>query len=438
MTQQRRHYQRQQNYNQYQKPYYVKKSIKLRLLQYLITMIASIFLLTGAAIYEEIAVFADVYPVMNNMPPLIEEEIDDSNLWIKNLVPPIENTIYMAWDYDPLYLDKIPPGVNVLAPTWFYIEADKITGVAVVKNLLQRGKTKWNPQQYVELCHANGIKVWGTVSSFIDPSLAEQIVTNEKVQTNVINQLVDWTRAYNLDGISIDFEKMNPEHKKLFTEFAKNLKNALPVNQNIVSVAVTVKLENENSNNWYQCYDRGGLAEVIDYVAVMTYEGHKRGLQAPVAPIDWVESHIIRLLKEMPSDKLIMGIPFYGVDFISRVVESDSFDVELLWKDDSDYRINFFTSYLQKALAYNEYTKDGKLIQVNYWLDKGSWNDTLGVSQYSFVDTNNLLHTIYIDDESSLYQKGALAIRYNLAGVGIWREGFGDDAMWEALADGLS
>ncbi len=388
MTQQRRHYQRQQNYNQYQKPYYVKKSIKLRLLQYLITMIASIFLLTGAAIYEEIAVFADVYPVMNNMPPLIEEEIDDSNLWIKNL--------------------------------------------------LQRGKTKWNPQQYVELCHANGIKVWGTVSSFIDPSLAEQIVTNEKVQTNVINQLVDWTRAYNLDGISIDFEKMNPEHKKLFTEFAKNLKNALPVNQNIVSVAVTVKLENENSNNWYQCYDRGGLAEVIDYVAVMTYEGHKRGLQAPVAPIDWVESHIIRLLKEMPSDKLIMGIPFYGVDFISRVVESDSFDVELLWKDDSDYRINFFTSYLQKALAYNEYTKDGKLIQVNYWLDKGSWNDTLGVSQYSFVDTNNLLHTIYIDDESSLYQKGALAIRYNLAGVGIWREGFGDDAMWEALADGLS
>lgn len=438
MSRQRRPHYRQQYYDQYTRPYYVKKSGKSRFLQFLISLIICVCFLTGASIrMAPISVFADVYPDKVELPPLVENKDKESDEWIKNLVPPIDNAIYMAWDYNPMSLEKIPPGVNVLAPTWFYIEKDS-AGVAIAKNLLQMGKTNWNPQQYVELCHTHGVKVWGTVSSFVDPDLAAQIVTDSEVQQNVINQLVDWTRAYNLDGISIDFEKMDPKNKALFTEFARNLKAALPPDQNIVSVAVTVKLAKDNPNNWYQCYDRGGLAEAIDYVAVMTYEGHKGNYINPVAPINWVEPHIIRLLEEMPSNKLIMGVPFYGVDFISQVIDADSFDVNPLWKEDDDYRPNFYSSSLQEALVYGEYEKKGKTIKVSYWIDKGSWNDTLGASQYSFVDTNNMLHNIFIDDESSLYQKGALSTRYRLAGVGVWREGFGYDAMWESLADGLT
>jgi spore germination protein YaaH len=234
---------------------------------------------------------------------------------------------------------------------------------------------------------------------------------------------------------------MDPDYKEEFTQFAKNIKDALPANQNTVSAAVTVKLLGDTSDNWYQSYDRGGLAEVIDYVAVMTYDGHRGGDQTPVASITWVEMHIQRLLEEMPSNKLIMGIPFYGVDYIGKIVDSDSFNVDMLWKEDGDYRINFFSSDLQSALANGQYTdmRDrDKTIYIDYWLDKGSWSDEFGIAQYSFVDTEGYLHTVYIDDESSLYQKAQLVKRYNLGGVGIWREGFGYDDMWSSLADGLS
>lgn len=441
MSQQRRTYTRQQNYQPYIKPYYVKKKPQIILVELLSIIFICIVLLTGTSTHKELLLLSDVYPDIHELPPLVEEEAPESDIWIKNLVPPIDNAIYMAWDYDPLLLDKIPPGVNVLAPTWFYLEEDAITGKAVAKNLLQMGKTNWNPQQYVELCHANGVKVWGTFVCLGRADLVNQAVTNDEIKQEIISQLVEWTYAYKLDGISLDFEYMRNENIDDFTEFAKDIKEALPANQNIVSVAVTEKLLGDTSSNKYQSYDRGGLANVIDYVAVMTYGGHKYGTQSPVAGIDYVETHILRLLEEMPSNKLIMGIPFYGVDFISRVIDSDSFDIDPLWKENPrDYRKNILPTSLNNALANNEfkYTKKGNTITISYWLNKGSWSEDMGVAQYSFVDSDSMLHNVYIDDESSLYQKGALVIRYNLAGVGIWREGYGYDAMWEALADSLN
>jgi len=427
-------------YTQPQKPYYVKKKPKAVVIRLFAIIVFCITLLTGGMIKSDYDVLADVYPEERMIPALLEQEQED-NAWKKNLVPPIDSAIYMAWDGGDgkLVNNSVPAGVNVLTPEWFYLEEDPTTGKATPKNLLQKGKTQWNPQEYVEIAHASGAKVWGMFACLGKPGLAKQVVTDMELQKEVIDQLVDWTLAYNLDGISLDFEKMDPEYNEEFIQFAKNIKDALPANQNTVSAAVTVKLVGETSGNWGQADDRGGLAQVIDYIAVMAYDNHKGNDINPVAGIEWVEKHVKRLLEEMPSNKLLLGIPFYGVDFMSKVIDSDSFNVEPLWKDDDDYRLNFFSSDLQSALANGEFVDiRKKTIYVDYWLDKGSWSDEFGISQYSFVDTEGFLHTIYIDDESSLYQKGDLVKRYNLAGVGIWREGFGYDAMWKALADSLS
>ncbi len=421
-----------------QKPYYVKKKPGTVLIRFLIIFLICITLLTGGAIKRDYNVLADVYPEERVLPELVPEEHAE-NAWQKNLIPPVDGIIYMAWDSGDGKLtdNRVPSGVNVVTPEWFYLEEDPVTGKAVPKNLLQMGKTSWDPQQYVEICHANGAEVWGMFACLGKPDLAKQVVTDLEFQKEVIDQLVAWTIAYNLDGISLDFEKMYPEYNEDFVQFAKNIKDALPANQNTVSAAVTVKLLGDTSGNLWQSYDRGGLAEAIDYVAVMTYEGGNDKLE-PRASIDWVETHVQRLLEEMPSNKLILGIPFYGVDYIGKVIDGDSFNVDPIWKSDSNYIKNFYSSYIDSALANGYYDRSGTRTYVDYWLDKGSWNEEYGITQYSFVDTEGYLHTVYVDDQSSLYQKSDLVKRYNLAGVSIWREGYGSDEMWEALADGLS
>jgi spore germination protein YaaH len=169
----------------------------------------------------------------------------------------------------------------------------------------------------------------------------------------------------------------------------------------------------------------------------MTYEGGNNDSE-PRAGIKWVETHVQRLLEEMPSNKLILGIPFYGVDYIGKVIDGDPNNVDPLWKSDSSYVKNFYSSYISSALSNGYFERSGNKTYVNYWLDKGSWNEEYGITQYSFVDTEGYVHKIYVDDESSLYQKTDVVKKYQLAGVGVWREGFGSAEMWEALASGLS
>ncbi len=436
------------NQKQYREPtpyspprsmYYVKPKTNIILVRFAILLIVCITMLTGGSIrIDHERVLRDVYPNSRTLPELIPEEVDE-NAWVKNLVPPVDGTIYMAWDHSDgkLVNNRVPSGVNAVAPEWFYLEEDEVTGRAVPKNLLQMGNTQWNPQEYVEICHANGTKVWGMFACLGKPDLAMQAVTDMELQQEIIDQLVEWVIAYQLDGISLDFEKMYPEYNEDFVQFAKRIKEALPSNQNTVSAAVTVKLLGDTSNNLWQSYDRGGLAEVIDYVAVMTYEGGNNDSE-PRAGIKWVETHVQRLLEEMPSNKLILGIPFYGVDYIGKVINGDSFNVDPLWKTDNSYVKNFFADWIGSALANGYYDRGDVRTYVDYWLDKGSWNEEYGISQYSFVDTDGYVHKVYVDDESSLYQKTEIVKKYQLAGVGVWREGFGNAQMWEAVADGLS
>ena len=71
---------------------------------------------------------------------------------------------------------------------------------------------------------------------------------------------------------------------------------------------------------------------------------------------------------------------------------------------------------------------------LDYWINKGGWDAELGISNYSFVDTDGIQHSFWIDDENSIYQKARLAEDYNLAGVAIWKKSLGTESMFEAVA----
>ncbi|MEX1377338.1 MAG: glycosyl hydrolase family 18 protein [Eubacteriales bacterium] len=355
--------------------------------------------------------------------------IPDESLWRENISPiEIEDKIYLAWD-DPSNrnwtLTEMPPNVNVLAPVWFKLGLNETEdGIDFVN--ADESTTAFS---YVQTCHKNGVKVWGTVQC-INYDLAEVIMTDMAVQQQLIDQILLWINSYNMDGINIDFEKMNPKHKQLFNNFCANLKAAMPEGMPL-SACITVKLVSESAEtNPWQAYDRGGLAEVIDYITVMTYGEHDASTKKPVASIDWIDLHIRRLLEEIPSEKLIMGIPFYGVDYRAEVVDEQTLSLNPIWKN-SGHTATIFQ--LNLLLETGQYLYSGTPIVLDYWINKGGWNAELGISDYSFVDTDGIQHTIWIDDENSIYQKARLADDYNLAGVAIWKKNLGTESMFEAV-----
>jgi|GEM_PF-1559269 len=367
-----------------------------------------------------------------NANPLEDDgSIPDEAIWRENISPvDIEDKIYLVWD-DPSSrnwtLTEMPPNVNVLAPVWFKLNMnDDKTGAD-----LANADESTTAFTYVETCHENGVQVWGTVQC-INYDLSEIIMTNLDEQQKIIDKILLWINSYDLDGINIDFENMNPDHKQLFNEFCTNLKKSMPEDKPL-SACVTVKLISSSADtNPWQAYDRGGLAKAVDYITVMTYDEHKASTKKPVASIEWVDIHIRRLLEEIPSEKLVMGIPFYGVDYRAEVVDAQTLSVNPIWKDSGHTTTIFQLNSLLETGQYKY--KNDLIITLDYWINKGGWDADLGISDYSFVDTAGIQHTIWIDDENSIYQKARLANDYNLAGVAVWKKNLGTESMFEAVA----
>lgn len=375
---------------------------------------------------------APTEPEPTPTPPLVTRAPVKTPRWQLNIRESSDDSILMAWAYMPSMLDTVPADVDVLAPTWFYVEEEN--GAAVVHDLGEMGRT-WDPEQYVSTAHAAGAQVWGTVVSF-DPDLSEQVVMDADVQAAFIGKLAAWTEQYDLDGISFDMEKMNPEHKEDFTRLVERTKKALPA-ECAVSVAVTVPLDWDSPNNWWQCYDRGGLAEVCDYIAVMTYDSSSTGVMAPTAAIAWVEGRIQKLLEEVPSDKILMGIPFYGADYQGEIIDGETARIQPTWYQDDDARVTITPGQVRRALEEGKVTVGGEEITVASWIDRGTWDPELGMTTVVFADTEGVLHTYWCEDARSLRQKAMLIRDYHLAGGAVWQFAFGNDTLWDALGRGM-
>ncbi len=406
-------------------------------LKYLLVLllIASTFFMRPVAGSIPVINIQDVKPkVTPVVTPLPEPATTPENQWQENVRAPIDDQIYLAWDQWRKELDEIPPGINVISPHFF--EVVKVGDKSEVKLLseVRSGWSDWTPASYVETAHEAGVKVWAMVQNMEDYDAAEYIVTTEEGRNHFYTKVKEWIDIYQLDGICLDFEHMNPANSAAYSEFAAGLKQALPASC-IVSACVTVKLNGNNDDNWWQCYDRVSLAQSVDYLCVMAYDNHRDNTMEPVAGIQWVDMHVRRLLEEVPSNKLILGVPFYGTDYREEVQDGNIFSTRPMWKD-SGWTTTIFN--LNSALSNGQYTKGDDTFVVDYWIDKGSWDSEVGISTYSFVDTNGTMHQIWIDDENSLYQKGRLALRYNLGGVAVWKKSLGTTPMWEALLRGIT
>lgn len=370
----------------------------------------------------------DITPTITPTPPN-ERDIDEA--WRENISKiEIENRLNVLWDdtnWKIRPFTAVPPGVNVMAPVWFKIVG--VNGFASFEDV------SYEAFEYMDICRAAGVKVWGTVQS-LTPSLSKQFIQDGDMKEALFVFILNRIEVYGLDGINLDFENMDPDDRYKYNEFCRQLKARMPEGTTL-SACVTVKLVPQNPDNWWQCYDREGLAKVVDYITVMTYDAHKNSTKVPVASINWVDMHIKRLLEEVPSEKLIMGIPFHGTDYRAKITDAGTLNTTPLWNDSG---ITATVYELNKLLTQGFYYRksEDKTFTLDYWIDKGSWNSEYGISNYSFVDTDGVEHTIWIDDENSIYQKTRMADDYNLAGVAVWKRTLGTDPMFEAIARAMN
>jgi spore germination protein YaaH len=284
----------------------------------------------------------------------------------------------------------------------------------------------------VRTAHSGGAEVWAQVACLSQPDLAKQIVADETCRSAFISRIAGWVSEYDLDGIDFDFEKMDPADKELFTQLIRDCRQALPAGTK-VSVCVTVPIKNPEGN-WWQCYDREGLGREADFVSVMAYDNPD---MEPIDAIDWVDGKVRAMLEMVPQQKILLGVPFFGVDLRFKVPAGQKFE-SFPEMERSSGRYTITPGTIRSLLETNACTISKKIVNVDYWIEKGVWSQEEGMAAYSFMDTDGTLHLMYCDDERSLAIKGRLLAFERLGGAAVWKLELGNEALWSSLYNGMT
>ena len=112
----------------------------------------------------------------------------------------------------------------------------------------------------------------------------------------------------NFDGVQLDLEYIPARDRKAWLTFIKDLREKLPKSK-MMSVCVPARFRLLSED----LYPYAEIASMVDRIFVMAYDEHWSTSKAgPIASVDWCKKVCDYAVRAVPSEKLVMGIPFYG------------------------------------------------------------------------------------------------------------------------------
>ena len=278
----------------------------------------------------------------------------------------------------------------------------------------------------IELAQRHGVKIIPLVKNMgFDQKLLHNLLNDSVAVGRMLRNLVYICTQNKFAGIQFDFEDLNISDKNPFTSMCRRAAETLHQHGFTLSLAVVPRSEMSGGTtnytawifeNWRAGYDLKKLANIVDFISVMTYGEHTQlTTPGPSASLPWVKSVIDYFLKYVPADKLSLGIPLY-----SR-----------LWYtayDSSPSKVS--TKYAHSTAKTLDY--DGVQGMLEQYKEKAHWDEKDGVN-YAVFDDDGLFEYLYIDDAQSFAAGLGLVKEYNLRGFSAWVIGTEDPGIWKAL-----
>lgn len=292
-----------------------------------------------------------------------------------------------------------------ISPSYFDLEED---GTLKITASMDRG--------FIADMHEQGVRVTPFLSNHWD---REKGITALNIREELASQIANAIEEYDLDGVNVDIENVTENERDSYVDFVRLLRAKLP-SEKSVSVAVAVNPYGI-TKGWQASYDYSALAKHCDYLMLMAYDEHYQGYvrnhgsdAGPVAGYKFVEDSIKAALQEVPADKLVLGIPFYG----------------RLWERGATYGGYGISNYMVEELI-KEY--NGKVI-FDYVAKSPKAVIVIDVADKKPVVFGKRLeagtYDIWFENEASIKHKLELVTKNNLKGTGSWSLGQETKSTW--------
>lgn len=273
--------------------------------------------------------------------------------------------------------------------------------------------------QILQMAKSHGIKIMPlVVNSGFDQELIHRFLQDQKAQSYAMNALLNLCKQYGFWGIQFDFEHIPAADQDLFTAFVKETSDKLHQHGFLLSVAVFPRTGDQPLDDpyhrWYYenrsgVYDYQALAQVVDFLSIMTYDQHTRHTPpGPVAGLPWMEKVLQYVLRKVPAQKISLGIPLYSYHWFPGMVHGEGRGTGRGLSHEAAWQL------LQKFQVDLQWDADNAIF----------WTRFLH---------NDIMEYLFVEDDRSFKYKIKLAEKYGLRGFSAWRLGLEDPAIWKLI-----
>lgn len=285
--------------------------------------------------------------------------------------------------------------MNVIAPTWFSLSDN------------EGGFQSFGETAYVKRAHEKGLYVWGVLDDFNYANVNKAdidvytVLSSTTARTNLVEGVVAESLRLGLDGINVDFEKVGSSAGEHFAQFIRELSVQCRLN------GLTLSVDNYVPFNFNEYMRRDVQGKVCDYVIIMGYDEHWAGSGDPgsVASIGYVQSGIQKTKEQVPANKVVNGLPFYSI----------------LWKTSG-------------AKVTDEYlTLNNTADFIARIGQEGVWDEETQ-QQYFEWTSGSTKYQLWAETEESIMVKLNVMKAEEIAGVAVWRLGYGTSKVWEMIS----
>ncbi|HEX7018256.1 MAG TPA: glycosyl hydrolase family 18 protein [Patescibacteria group bacterium] len=271
----------------------------------------------------------------------------------------------------------------------------------------------------------DGKRVDLVVSQFDNDDIVS-FLNSEAAQDRFLDSLDSVLLAYPFSGVNIDIEysgEVTDHLRQQLTTFVQKVNTHLDTKYRNTQLSIDMYA---GAGTNYTLWDVAAIAPEVDYIIVMAYDFHRKSsTQAgPVAPLFggkelWdsdISEHLAGFLKKVPSQKILLGVPFYGYGWqtTTRDAQSNTFP-------QTGSTATF--KYVQELLAQ----KTELAIQEN-------WNEE-ALSPYLTYEKGGETYIIYYENSRSLSYKLDFVNQLDLGGIAIWALGYEGDSreLWDVI-----